>query len=164
MSPAAATATNAPAEVDARGPRFTASVTAAVLGCVLIISAVSVPVAMGLLAAQAVVFGIGAIWGPGTHPYGNIFRRLIAPRLGAVTKRDPVEQLRFAQMIGFIVCGVGVVGFAFGIPAVGVAATSVALFAALMRAVFGICLSRRPYMLVSKMRGNVPACCQNKNT
>ena len=37
-----------------------------------------------------------------------------------------------------------------------------ALFAALMRAVFGICLSRGPYMLVCRMQGKVPACCQNK--
>lgn len=164
MSPAATTTTTtAPAEVDARGPRFTASVTASVLACVLIISAFRVPAATILLAAQAGVFGIGAIWGPARHPYGFTFRKLIAPRLGAVTKRDPVEQLRFAQLMGFIFCSIGVAGFAFGVPAVGVAATGFALFAALMRAVFGICISRRPYMLVSKMRGNVPACCQNKN-
>jgi hypothetical protein len=65
--------------------------------------------------------------------------------------------------MGFIFCSVGVAGFALGVPGIGVAAAGFALFAALMRAVFGICLSRRPYMLVSKMRGNVPACCQNKN-
>lgn len=165
MSPAISTSTTttAPAEVDARGTRFTASVTAAVLGCVLVLSGFRVPAAMTLLLAQAVVFGIGAIWGPSRHPYGLMFRKLIAPRLGAVTKRDPVEQLRFAQLMGFIFCIVGVAGFALGVPGIGVAAAGFALFAALMRAVFGICLSRRPYMLVSKMRGNVPACCQNKN-
>lgn len=164
MSPATITmTTTAPAEVDARGPRFTATVTAAVLASVLIISAFRVPAAMVLLAAQAAVFGSGAIWGPARHPYGLTFGKLIAPRLGAVTKRDPVEQLRFAQLMGFILCSVGLAGFAFGAPSVGVAATGFALFAALMRAVFGICISRGPYMLISKMRGKVPACCQNKN-
>lgn len=166
MSPAVTTSTTttAPAEVDARGTRFTASVTATVLGGVLVLAGLRIPAAaMALLLAQAVVFGVGAVWGPARHPYGLIFGKLIAPRLGSVTKRDPVEQLRFAQLMGFVFCSVGVAGFAFGATSVGVAATGFALFAALMRAVFGICLSRRPYMLVSKMRGNVPACCQNKN-
>jgi hypothetical protein len=151
-----------PVEVDARGPRFTATVTATVLAMVLVLSNVNVRAATVLLAAQALVFAVGALWGPARHPYALIFRRLIAPRLGPVTKRDPVEQLRFAQLMGFIFCSLGVAGFALGFPVVGVIATGFALFAALMRAVFGICLSRRPYMLVSRLRGNVPACCQNK--
>lgn len=154
--------TAAPAQVDARGPRFTATVTATVLATVLVVASVNVPAATVLLAAQALVFAVGALWGPARHPYGRIFRGLIAPRLGPVTKRDPVGRLRFAQLMGFIFCTIGLAGFALGIPAVGVIATGFALFAALMRAVFGICLSRRPYMLVSRLRGNVPACCQNK--
>ena len=64
--------------------------------------------------------------------------------------------------MGFVLCTVGVGGFALGVPVVGLAATGFALLAALMRAVFGICLSRGPYMLVCRMRGKVPACCQNK--
>jgi hypothetical protein len=31
-----------------------------------------------------------------------------------------------------------------------------------MRAAFGICLGKGPYMLVCRLRGEVPACCQNK--
>ncbi len=156
------TVTAAPTEVDARGPRFTASVTATVLAAVLIVSRFNLSAATILLAAQALVFGVGAMWGPRRHPYGLMFRRFIAPRLGPVTKRDPVGQLRFAQLMGFIFCTVGVVGFSLGYPLVGGIATGFALFAALMRAVFGICVNRRPYMLVSRLRGNVPACCQNK--
>ncbi len=160
--PTTGTPASAPAEVDARATRFTASVTAAVLAAVLLLSSISLPVAMTLLAVQAIVFGVGAIWGPARHPYGAAFHALIAPRLGPPTTREAVEQLRFAQLLGCIFCSTGVIGFALDIPVVGVTATGVALFAALIRAVFGICLSRRPYMLVSKMRGNVPACCQNK--
>jgi hypothetical protein len=152
----------APVQVDARGPRFTATLTATVLVLVLVLSRIDVRVATLLLAAQALVFAVGALWGPARHPYGMLFRRLIAPRLGPATKRDPVGQLRFAQLMGLIFCTVGIAGFVFGSPLVGVIATSFALFAALMRAVFGICLSRRPYLLVSRMRGNVPDCCQNK--
>lgn len=155
--------TVAPAEIDARVPRFIATATAVVLAIVLTLSTVSVSAAVVLLAVQALVFAAGAMWGPTAHPYGAVFLAWIAPRLGPVSERDPVEQLRFAQLLGFGFCCAGVVGFALGLPVIGVIASGFALFAALMRAVFGICLSRRPYMLVSKMRGNVPACCQKKN-
>ena len=156
------TAAPAPAEVDARAPRFTASVTATVLAAVLILSMVNLRAATVLLAIQAGIFAIGAIFGPQRHPYGVIFRRFLAPRLGSPTDRDPVGQLRFAQMMGAILSTVGVAGFALGVPWVGAAATGFAFVAALVRALFGVCLSRRPYLLVSKLRGNVPPCCQAK--
>lgn len=155
--------TVAPAEIDERVPRFTATVTAVVLAIVLTLSTVSVTAAVVLLAVQALVFAVGATWGPTAHPYGAVFLRWIAPRLGPASERDPMEQLRFAQLLGFGFCCAGIAGFAMGTPVIGVIASGFALFAALMRAVFGICLSRRPYMMLSKMRGNVPACCQNKN-
>lgn len=151
-----------PREVDARGPRFTATVTATVLALVLIVSRFDTRAAAILLAAQALVFASGALWGPARHPYGITFRRLVAPRLGPVTKRDPVGQLRFAQTMGLIFSVIGVAGFALNLPLLGVIATSCALFAAFMRSAFGICLSRRPYMLVRRLRGDVPDCCKNK--
>ena len=156
------TVTAAPDKVDARAVRFTATVTATVLTLVLLLARVNLSAATILLAAQAVVFAIGAALGPARHPYGLVFRHFIAPRRGAVSKTEAVEQIRFAQFMGFVLCTVGVGGFALGVPVVGLAATGFALLAALMRAVFGICLSRGPYMLVCRMRGKVPACCQNK--
>ena len=152
----------APDKVDARAIRFTASVTATVLAVVLILANVNVRAATVLLAAQALVFAVGAMWGPARHPYGLLFQRVIAPRRGPAIKTEAVEQIRFAQMMGFVFCTVGVVGFALGSSLVGLIATGFALFAALMRAVFGICLSRGPYMLVCRLQGKVPACCQNK--
>ncbi len=155
-------ATTAPTDVDARVPRFIASATATVLVAVLLVARTSPPAAAVLLAAQAAVFGAGALWGPLRHPYGRIQQALIAPRLGPAAKRDPLEQLRFAQLLGCVISAVGAVGFAAGAPAVGYAATGFALFAALMRALFGICVSRGLYMVSCRMRGKVPACCQNK--
>lgn len=154
--------TVAPAQVDARMVRFTAVVTASVLVAVLILASFGSAAAAVLLALQAVAFGIGAVWGPEKHPYAVAYRKLIAPRVGPVTGRDYVEQVRFAQLIGFIVCAVGVVGFVFGAAKVGVFAAGFGLFAAMMRAVFGVCLSRGPYMMVAKLHGKVPVCCQNK--
>ena len=140
-------------EVDARVPRFTASVTMTGLATVLIVSTFDRRAAAAILAAQGVVFAIGAIAGPLRHPYGRIFARVIEPRLSPPSKYEPVQLLRFSQLIGLM----------FGAPTVGWAATGFATFAAFMRAVFGICLSRRLFGLTHRLMGKgTPPCCQGK--
>ncbi|MCB0930538.1 MAG: DUF4395 domain-containing protein [Mycobacterium sp.] len=148
-------------QVDSRGPRFTATVTATVLLTVLVVSMFSAPAATAILAAQSLVFAIGAAWGPRRHPYGATYRKLVAPRLGPATKREGVPPLRFAQLMGFIVTAIGVTGFALGVPAVGVGATSVAFIVAFVRAAFGICLNRKLFALIAHLRGKeLRPCCK----
>jgi len=138
--------------VDVRGPRFAAWVTTVVLLAVLVVSAFSTVAAAILLAAQAVVFAIGALRGPRQHPYGLIFATFVAPRLSPVTEREPVPPLKFAQLVGFVFAVVGVAGFALGVPLLGVIATAFALFAAFLNAAFGICLGCQLYPLVARLR------------
>ena len=138
--------------MDVRGPRFAAWVTTVVLLAVLVVSAFSTVAAAILLAAQAVVFAIGALRGPRQHPYGLIFATFVAPRLSPVTEREPVPPLKFAQLVGFIFAVVGVAGFALGVPLLGVIATAFALFAAFLNAAFGICLGCQLYPLVARLR------------
>lgn len=138
-------------QVDVRGPRFAAWITTAVLVAVLLISSLSPLGAATLLAAQAVVFAVGAAWGPRRHPYGRLFARLVAPRLGPVTEREPVAPLRFAQLVGLAFAVIGVAGFAFA-PALGLIATAFALAAAFLNAAFGICLGCQLYPLVVRLR------------
>ena len=140
-----------PAQVDVRGPRFAAWVTTAVLVAVLLISDVSATGAAVLLAAQAAVFAVGAGLGPRRHPYGQVFTRLVAPRLAPVTEREPAAPLRFAQLVGLVFAAVGVAGFAVA-PVVGVVATVFALGAAFLNAAFGICLGCQLYPLVARLR------------
>lgn len=140
-----------PTQVDVRGPRFAAWVTTAVLAATLIISGFSVGGAAVLLGAQAVVFAIGARFGPRRHPYGLVFARLVAPLLAPVTEREPVAPLKFAQLIGLVFAAVGVAGFAAA-PVVGLIATAFALAAALLNAAFGICLGCRLYPLAARLR------------
>ena len=146
------TTSTGPAQVDVRGPRFAAWVTTVVLLAVLIVSALSTVAATILLAAQAVVFAIGALRGPRQHPYGLIFATFAAPRLSPVTEREPVPPLKFAQLVGFVFAVVGVAGFALGVPLLGVIATAFALFAAFLNAAFGICLGCQLYPLVARLR------------
>ena len=144
--------TTATDQVDVRGPRFAAWLTTAVLLAVLVVSAFSVPAAAALLAAQAVVFAIGALRGPRRHPYGLIFATAVAPRLSPVTEREPVAPLRFAQFVGLVFAVAGVAGFALGAPLLGVIATAFALAAAFLNAAFGICLGCQIYPLVTHLR------------
>jgi hypothetical protein len=139
-------------QVDVRGPRFAAWITTAVLLAVLAISAVSPVVATALLAAQGIVFALGALYGPRRHPYGLIFSRLVAPRLDPVTEREPAPPLRFAQFVGLVFALAGLAGFALGAPLIGIIATAFALAAAFLNAAFGICLGCQLYPLVHRVR------------
>jgi hypothetical protein len=82
-----------PDTVDVRGPRFAAWVTTAVLVLTLVVSATSPLAAAAVLGVQAAIFAIGAIGGPRRHPYGQVFARVVAPRLGPAEEREPVAPL-----------------------------------------------------------------------
>jgi uncharacterized protein YggT (Ycf19 family) len=144
--------TTGPDQVDVRGPRFTAWVTTAMIVATLIASVFSNTAAAIILGVQAVIFAIGAVGGPRNHPYGRIFAKLVAPRLGPVTEREPVPPLKFAQAVGFAFAVVGAVGFATGLSLVGLIATAFALVAAFLNAAFGICLGCQLYPLVARFR------------
>lgn len=141
-----------PDTVDVRGPRFAAWVTTAVLLLTLIVSAASPPAAAVILGVQAAIFAIGAVGGPRKHPYGRVFGRFVAPRLGPVQDREPTPPLKFAQLVGLIFAVIGVAGFATGASLVGVIATAAALAAAFLNAAFAICLGCQLYPLVARFR------------
>jgi hypothetical protein len=139
-------------QVDVRGPRFAAWITTTVLVSTLVVSAFSTPAAAVILGAQTVVFAISALRGPRNSPYGVLFAKLFAPRLGPVREREPVPPLKFAQLVGLVFAVIGVAGFAAAIPLLGVVATAFALFAAFLNAAFGICLGCQLYPLVARLR------------
>ncbi|HEX2214372.1 MAG TPA: DUF4395 domain-containing protein [Mycobacterium sp.] len=139
-------------QVDVRGPRFAAWATTAVIVVTLLVSAVSPVSAAVILGVQAAVFAVGAWLGPRRHPYGLLFRRFVAPRLGPVTDTEPAPPLRFAQLVGFVFAVAGVVGFAAGHLLVGLVATGLALVAAFLNAAFGVCLGCQVYPLVARVR------------
>jgi len=139
-------------QVDVRGPRFAAWITTTVLVVALITSAFSEPAAAAILGAQAVVFATSALRGPRNSPYGVLFAKLVAPRLGPVSEREPVPPLKFAQLVGLFFAAIGVIGFAASVPLLGVVATAFALFAAFLNAAFGICLGCQLYPFVARLR------------
>ena len=139
-------------QVDARGPRFSAWVTTAVLVVSLALSGISPIGAAATLTGQAAVFAVGAWAGPRRHPYGWLFARLVRPRLAPATEWEPAAPLRFAQFVGLVFAVAGVVGF-LAAPVLGLVATGLALAAAFLNAAFGICLGCQVYPLVARLRG-----------
>lgn len=133
------------APVDPRGPRFTASATAAVLALVLLTGWWPV------LAVQALVFAASGFVSLGLNPWSLLYRFLVAPRLAPTAEREDAAPLRFAQGVGFAFTLVGTIGYATGLTGVGVVATSFALVAALLNAVFNFCLGCEAYLLLRRL-------------
>ncbi|HEY1319954.1 MAG TPA: DUF4395 domain-containing protein [Streptosporangiaceae bacterium] len=126
------------------GPRVSALITTVVLAVVLVTSSGC------LLAAQALVFAVGAIFGLRYSPYGVLYRRLIRPRLGPPGELEPEAPPRFAQAIGLVFALAGVAGYATGLTVLGIAATAAALAAAFLNAAFGFCLGCEMYLLIRR--------------
>jgi hypothetical protein len=148
------TTTTVVSRLDIRGPRFVAWVTTGVLVLILLLAAFAPIAATVLVAAQTLVFALGAWLGPRRHPYGLIYARFVAPRLDPVTETEPTAPLRFAQLLGFVFAAVSLLGFLLGSTAVGALFAGFALFAAFLNAAFGICLGCKIYPLVTRLRLN----------
>jgi uncharacterized protein DUF4395 len=131
-------------QIDPRGPRFGALITTVVLVVVLIISSA------WLLAAQAVVFGIGAVLGLRYAPYGVIYRWLVRPKLGPPKELEDEAPPRFAQGVGLAFAVVGVIGYATGTTLLGIVPTALALIAAFLNGAFGLCLGCELYLIIRR--------------
>jgi hypothetical protein len=138
--------------IDARGPRFGAVITTVVLAVVLVTAGVSHLVAGWLLFAQTLVFAVGAIAGLRYAPYGLIYRHLVRPRLGPPAKTEPEAPPRFAQGVGMTFAAIGSIGFAVGVPALGIVFAAFALAAAFLNAAFDYCLGCQMYLLIHRIR------------
>jgi Domain of unknown function (DUF4395) len=132
--------------VDPRGVRFSAAVTTVVLALVLLSGS------GWLLAAQGVVFALGAFAGLRFSPYSVLYRALVAPRLSPPTEKEAAAPVRFSQTVGFVFAAVGVVGFFTGLTTLGIVATAFALAAAFLNAAFGFCLGCEMYGLIARFR------------
>lgn len=132
-------------QIDARGPRFGAGVTAVVLAAALVSGGTTL--ATALIFIQAIAFGLGALVGPHAQPYGLLFKKAVAPRLAPPTEFEDSAPPRFAQGVGLGFVLVAVVGLVIGSAGLTQVALAFALAAAVLNAGFGICLGCELYLL-----------------
>lgn len=140
--------------IDPRAPQLTAGLTAVVLVAVLLLPS---PYDVTLLAAQAVLFAIGALRGVQATPYAWLFRTLVRPRLGPPAEWEAPGPPRFAQAVGLVFALVGLAALTAGTTVVGQVAVGFALVAALLNAVFAFCLGCEVYLLIHRLRGRFAA-------
>lgn len=149
--------------VDSRGPRFGASVTAILLLINLFIALVNPlnvsaltfaerlgqPAAIMLL-VLFLLFLFGAVRGVQHHPYGIFFARVIKPKLRRTGEPEDAAAPTFAQAIGALVTGVGLVLYLAGVGLALPIAIAAAFIAAFLNAAFGYCLGCQIYLLLRR--------------
>jgi hypothetical protein len=132
-------------QIDPRGPRFGAAITTAVLAIILL--TIPSSIALVLLGIQTVVFALGAFVGLHAQPYGILYRKLVAPKLGKPTALEAVEPPQFAQFVGFLFAATGLIALLLGAEVVATIAVGFALGAAFLNAAFNFCLGCEMYLI-----------------
>ena len=132
---------NVSVQIDARGARFSALITAIVFSVALLTQS------SALILWQAAVFAIGAFRGPQFTPYALIFRTLVKPRLKSSPIFEDVRPPKFAQAVGLAFTIIALVGSVAGSAAVFSVAVAFALAAAFLNFAFNYCLGCQFYLL-----------------
>jgi hypothetical protein len=141
-------------QIDPRGPRFGATITATLLAVDVYLSldASTVPAAHALLGVITLSFLWGALRGPARHPYGYLFKKLVRPRLAAPKELEDSAGPQFAQLVGLLVAGTGFVLGIFGL-ALGITIAAAAAFvAAFLNAAFDYCLGCQIYLGLKRVK------------
>jgi hypothetical protein len=137
-----------PQGIDPRGPRVGAGITALLLAVTLLLGASQA--ALWLLTFITASFLLGALRGAQGTWQGWVFKTFVQRRLGPTAEREDPRPPRFAQGVGFVITGFGVLlGFTVSLVAVPVAA-ALALVAAVLNAAFGLCLGCEMYLLIRR--------------
>jgi hypothetical protein len=149
---------NAPKGLDPRGPRFGAAITSVLMVLVIYLSLdpETIAIALGIMIFSVSMFVIGTAVGPAKHPYSYVFKYLVRPALKPPTALENATPVHFAQFVGLIVTGTGLVlhllGVAYALPV----AAAAAFTAAFLNAVFAYCLGCQMYLGLKRI-GLIPS-------
>jgi cytochrome c biogenesis protein CcdA len=105
------------------------------------------PAATALLIVVGLLFVLGVTRGVQGTLQGLAFKAWIRPRLAPPTELEDPRPPRFAQLVGLLVVGAGLLFAALGFPAGVPIAAAVALVAAFLNSAFGLCLGCELYLL-----------------
>lgn len=140
--------------IDPRGPRFGAAITGVLLLITIALQLLfpTSPAATILLAIITAIFAWGAFAGVQRHPYGLFFKKFVRPRLAPPTELEDPTPPTFAQGVGFVITGAGLLLHLAGVPYALVIAASAAFIAAFLNSVFAYCLGCQIYLLLVRAR------------
>ncbi|MGV9940446.1 DUF4395 family protein [Streptomyces sp. NPDC003401] len=141
-------------DIAARGPRSGAAVTTVVPAVAPITRSPWPPARQTPAFALGAVGGVGevgAVGGVGRSPYGWAFRAAVRPKPGPPGAFEAPQPARFAQAVGLVFAGLGLIGLTLGPQWLGLAATGATLAAAFLDAAFGYRLGRETYLPVRRV-------------
>lgn len=135
--------------IDPRGPRFGAALTAVLLVVAVVLGPGAGTWVLGVVVAS---FALGALRGAQGTWQGWLFRALVRPRLSPPSELEDPAPPRFAQTVGLLITGAGLLltllGVTWALPVFGV----LALVAAVLNAFAGFCLGCEMYLLLTRLR------------
>ncbi|WP_316525246.1 DUF4395 domain-containing protein [Kitasatospora brasiliensis] len=138
-------------QIDPRGPRLAAALSSVVL--LLTLHTGSRP----LLAAQTLVFALGAIGGLRLAPYIRLCQVLVLPRLAPPAETADERTLRFDQGVCLVFAVVATLGCYSGVTWLGLLAGAAAFTASFVNAAFGYCVGCEVYLVLRRAQGRPTA-------
>jgi hypothetical protein len=140
-------------QIDPRGPRFGAAITGVLLLVVIGLSLSGLTVGATVLFVVIVaVFAWGAVAGIQRHPYGLLFKSVVRPRLTPPAELEDAAPPTFAQGVGLVITGLGLLLSLLGVPPALPIAAGLAFVAAFLNSVFAFCLGCQIYVLLTRAK------------
>jgi hypothetical protein len=147
-----------PKGIDPRGPRFGAAITSVLMVLVIYLSLdpATTNLALGIMIFSVAMFSIGTAVGPAKHPYSYVFKFLVRPALKPPTALENQTPVHFAQFVGLLVTGTGLVLHLLNVPYALPVSAAAAFTAAFLNAVFAYCLGCQMYLGLKRL-GVIPS-------
>jgi hypothetical protein len=142
-----------PKQLDPRGPRFGAGITSILMVLVIYFSLApeTINIALGIMAFAVVMFTFGSLLGPAKHPYSYLYKYTLRKLLKDPTELEAPKPVHFAQVVGLIVTGTGLLLHLLAVPNALPIAAAAAFVAAFMNAVFAYCLGCQMYLGLKRL-------------
>ena len=142
-----------PKQLDPRGPRFGAGITSILMILVIYFSLEpqTINLAFGIMVFAVVMFTFGSLLGPAKHPYSYLYKYTLRKFLKAPTELEAPKPVHFAQVVGLIVTGTGLLLHLLQVPNALPIAAAAAFVAAFINAVFAYCLGCQMYLGLKRL-------------
>jgi hypothetical protein len=142
-----------PKQLDPRGPRFGAGITSILMILVIYFSLEpqTINLAFGIMVFAVVMFTFGSLLGPAKHPYSYLYKYTLRKFLKAPTELEAPKPVHFAQVVGLIVTGTGLLLHLLAVPNALPIAAAAAFVAAFINAVFAYCLGCQMYLGLKRL-------------
>ena len=140
-------------QLDPRGPRFGAGISSILMLIVIYLSLdpASEGSALVVMGFAVVMFTFGSVLGPARHPYSYLYKYTHRKFLKAPAYLEPATPVHFAQVIGLVITGLGLVLGLLGVPFALPIAAAAAFMAAFVNAVFAYCIGCQMYLGLKRL-------------